>query len=101
MLRKISVVQARRNLGQILEEVFYRGDQVILERSGRVMAVLVPPHLYEQWKNQREEDFQVFDQIRAKNTRYAPEEVEKEIGGAVMKLRRKQKAKATQMGKSS
>ncbi len=40
MVRKVSAMTVRDRLGQILEEVYYRGDAVIIERAGRPMAVL-------------------------------------------------------------
>ena len=41
-IQRITALQARRNLGQILEEVYYRGSYYIIERAGRPMAAMVP-----------------------------------------------------------
>jgi len=35
-------MKARQQLGTILEEVYYRGEQYIIERAGKPMAALVP-----------------------------------------------------------
>ena len=35
MKRKVSAVEARRRLGEILEGVYYRGDEVVIERAVR------------------------------------------------------------------
>ena len=40
--KKINAMKARQAFGQILEEVFYRGEQFIIERAGKPMAALVP-----------------------------------------------------------
>ena len=53
MVRKVSAMTVRDRLGQILEEVYYRGDAVIIERAGRPMAVLVPPAEYERLRARR------------------------------------------------
>jgi prevent-host-death family protein len=35
-------MKARQNFGQMLEEVYYKGDQFIIERAGKPMAAVVP-----------------------------------------------------------
>lgn len=42
MKRRISAVEARKRLGDILESVHYRGDEVVIERAGKPMAVVIP-----------------------------------------------------------
>ena len=41
MLKKISAMKARQNLGNLLNEVSIRGDSYIIERAGKPLAVLV------------------------------------------------------------
>ena len=41
MLKKISAMKARQNLGQLLNEVSIRGDAYIIERAGKPLAALV------------------------------------------------------------
>jgi prevent-host-death family protein len=42
MVKKMNALKARKNLGQLLEEVYYKGDQYVIERAGRPMAAVVP-----------------------------------------------------------
>jgi len=42
MKKTVNAVQARKQLGRLLEEVYYQSQRVIIERAGRPMAVLVP-----------------------------------------------------------
>jgi prevent-host-death family protein len=49
--KKINAMEARRAFGSILEVVFYRGEQFIIERAGKPMAALVPVSLLEEWQN--------------------------------------------------
>ncbi|MEX0750451.1 MAG: type II toxin-antitoxin system prevent-host-death family antitoxin [Dehalococcoidia bacterium] len=42
MKRTVTAVEARRNLGELLEQVYYRGDEIVIERAGKPMATLVP-----------------------------------------------------------
>lgn len=41
MTKTISAYEARTNLGEILNLVYYRGDTVIIEKMGKPMAKLV------------------------------------------------------------
>ena len=38
----LNALKARYNFGQMLEEVYYKGDQFIIERAGKPMAAVVP-----------------------------------------------------------
>ena len=41
-VRTINAVKAREKFGQLLDEVYYKGDMIIIERDGRPMAAVVP-----------------------------------------------------------
>jgi len=40
--KKINAMKARQNFGTMLEEVYYKGEQFIIERAGRPMAAVIP-----------------------------------------------------------
>ena len=40
MVRKINALKVRQNLGQLLDEVYHKGDQYVSERAGRPMAAV-------------------------------------------------------------
>ena len=42
MQRTIDVTTARRQFGTLLDEVFYKGDVITIERKGKPLARLVP-----------------------------------------------------------
>ena len=88
MLKTINALKARRNLGQLLEEVFYKGDQFVIERAGKPMAVVISPSEYEAYKRQREQDMKVFDEIRKKNKGAELEEVQRDVQEAIEAVRR-------------
>jgi prevent-host-death family protein len=88
MRKRINAVKARGSLGQILEEVHYRGDQYIIERSGKPMAAVVPVEQYEQWRSEREAFFQLVDQIRVGNREARPEKIEQDIAAARRQARK-------------
>ena len=48
--KTIKAVKARENFGQMLDEVYYKGDQFIIERAGKPMAAVVPLSQFEEWQ---------------------------------------------------
>ena len=74
MVKKVSAMKVRDNLGQLLDEVYYRGDEVVIERAGKAMAVLVPVSRYEQFHRERQERLKILGRIKAK-TRKVPARV--------------------------
>jgi len=42
MQRTVNVTTARRQFGTLLDEVFYKGDVITIERKGKPLARLVP-----------------------------------------------------------
>ena len=63
MEKTISALDARRRLGELLEEVYYKGNQFIVERAGKPMAAVVPIKHYRQWRKKRDELFAVIDEV--------------------------------------
>lgn len=48
MVKKISAVKARQNLGQVMNEVALRGDDYIVERAGKPLVAIIPIERYEE-----------------------------------------------------
>ncbi|MGD8263392.1 MAG: type II toxin-antitoxin system prevent-host-death family antitoxin [Desulfobacterales bacterium] len=42
MQRTVDVTTARRQFGTLLDEVFYKGDVITIERKGKPLARLIP-----------------------------------------------------------
>lgn len=55
MTKRIPAMTARKNFGELLEGVFYKGDEVIVERAGKPMGVLIPMGQYQKLERQRTE----------------------------------------------
>ena len=88
MRKTVSALKARKNLGELLEEVYYRGDQYIIERAGKPMAAVVPLSQLEAWQEQREDFFRSVDTVRQKNRTTTPETIEREVQEAVRSTRK-------------
>ncbi len=93
MKRKLSAVEARKHLGEILEGVYYRGDEVVIERAGKPMAVVVPAYLYENILRSREDLFAKVDEAQEFNRGVPQEEIDAAIEEAIRYARREIKKK--------
>lgn len=87
-LRTISAYEARRRLGELLEEVFYKQDRLLIKRGRKPMAVVISPKEYEAYLKQREADFRIVDDIRTGAKKFSPRRIERDIAEA-MKTARK------------
>lgn len=88
MLKTVNAVKARQNLGQLINEVYLKDDQYIIERDGKPMVALVPLKHLERWLKQKEKDFEVFEQIRGKNKKVKRKKLEKDVILAIQSIRR-------------
>lgn len=89
VLKKVNAVKARQNLGQLLEEVYYKGDQYLIERAGRPLAAVVPVWQLEERTRRRDRFFGMVDEFWHKNRKVKPEAIEQEVEAAVRAVRTK------------
>ncbi len=89
MLKIVTAIKARKNLGEILEEVFYKQNSFVIKRGQKPMAVVLPLAEYEAYRRQRKEDFLIFDEIREQSEPYGAAEVEKDVQAAVESVRKR------------
>ncbi|MGD0116316.1 MAG: type II toxin-antitoxin system Phd/YefM family antitoxin [Dehalococcoidia bacterium] len=87
MKRKISAVEARKKLGEILESVYYRGDEVVIERAGKPMAVVVPAERYQAMERSRERLFELVEKTWERNKNVPYDEIERDVQAAVREAR--------------
>ncbi len=89
MTKRINALKARKNLGQLLEEVYYKGDQYVIERAGRPMAAVVPVWQLEDRQKRRERFFTMIEEVQKRNKRVKPEVIEREVREAIRAVRAK------------
>ncbi|MPZ50766.1 MAG: type II toxin-antitoxin system prevent-host-death family antitoxin [Dehalococcoidia bacterium] len=91
MKRRLSAVEARKRLGEVLEGVFYRGDEVVIERAGKPMAVVIPAALYEDMQRRKKEAgerlWALMRETQERNKNVPPEVIEAEVDEAVREVR--------------
>lgn len=88
MAKELTALKVRGNLGEILEEVYYKGEKYIIKRGKKPMAVLIPLDEFENYKKQREIDMRVFDRIREKAKDYPAKEIETDVEKVIKAVRK-------------
>ncbi|MBI4796332.1 MAG: type II toxin-antitoxin system Phd/YefM family antitoxin [Deltaproteobacteria bacterium] len=76
MLKKISAMKARQNLGQLLNEVSIRGDSYVIERAGKPLAALVDMERFQQLQEDQEAALQAVRNIWKKMTGADTQEIQ-------------------------
>ena len=87
MAIRVSAREARNRFADIMGSIRYGGEEVIVERSGRPMAALIPVESYERLVAERRTRFEVLDEIRSQLPDVAPEKVQEDIAQAINELR--------------
>ena len=75
----MSAKEARDNFSDLLGSVYYSKEPVIVEKQGRVFAVVISPEDYERLLRGREEHFSVFEDIHRYNLDREPEAIEEDV----------------------
>jgi prevent-host-death family protein len=87
MKRTVSALEARKRLGELLEGVYYRGDEVVIQRAGKPMAVVIPAQRYEAMERDRQRMWELLEKNWEKNKDVPPEVVEREVEEAIREIR--------------
>jgi prevent-host-death family protein len=87
MKRRLSAVEARKRFGEILEGVYYRGDEVVIERAGKPMAVVIPTSRYEAIERSRERLFDLIEKAQERNKDVPYEVIERDVAEAIAEVR--------------
>jgi prevent-host-death family protein len=87
MIIRMGAREARQKLSELVGRVHYGGDTVILESSGKPMAAVVPLEMYNRMMEEREERFQIIDEIRARMPQVSEEAADADIAEALAAVR--------------
>lgn len=91
MARRVGTVEARRSFSRLIGEAGFKGEHIIIERSGTPMAVLIGIDEYERLiaaqAREREARFKRLLSIAERNQDVSPEQVESDVAKAVAAVR--------------
>jgi prevent-host-death family protein len=85
--KRLGAREARAQFADLLGQVHYSNETVIIERAGKPMAALVPLEVVEQYVAARERFFAVVDKIRSQSPDAPQEEVEADVAEAIAAVR--------------
>ena len=91
MTKRVGTVEARRSFSRLVGEAGFGGEHIIIERSGKPMAVLIGIDEYERLiaaqAREREARFKRLLSIAERNQDVSPEQVESDVAKAVAAVR--------------
>ena len=89
MIRTAPAMTVRQNLGELLNEVQYRGDSVVITKGGKPVAAIVDIALYERIRRMREDFDRLLDALAEAGKKVPESEVDSLVAEAVAQSRRK------------
>lgn len=94
MIKRMSAKEARERFAELLGQVHYGKDTVIVEKQGKPVAAVIDMERYERLAKAWDEPFAVLDRIRDKNRDKRPDRVEKDVVDAIAEVRAARRAKS-------
>ena len=82
-------MNVRQNLGELLNQVQYRGDSIVVTKDGKPVAALVGYALYGRMLRLRESFAALTDKLGQVFAGVPAETVEAEINAAIRRIRRR------------
>ena len=93
MIREAPAMTVRKNFGELLNEVQYRRDSVLITRSGKPVAALVDVELFGRIRLLEAEFERLTTQLAERYSKVEQGTAKQEINAAISAVRKKQKAK--------
>lgn len=87
LARRMSAREARANFADLLGQVYYTKQPVIVERKGRPFAVVISPEQFEAMEREQQQAWSVVDRIRERNLDKDPDEVLRDVTAEVEAVR--------------
>ena len=88
MLKTISAIKARQNLGQVMNEVALKDDEYIVERAGKPLVAIIPIEQYQRMKGEKEDFFRMAYDISKEAVKSDSKVIDAEIEEAVLAYRK-------------
>lgn len=83
MIREASAMTIRQNLGELLNEIQYRQDQVLITKGGKPVAAMVDVALFDKIRLMRDEFDKLTLELAKAYQGESPETAEREIAQAI------------------
>jgi len=73
--KQMNITQVRDALGNLVDEVQHQNNKYIILRHGKPAVAVVPLHVYESWKSNRERLFGLIEQMQVSSGSGDPDEI--------------------------
>ena len=87
MAKHVGAREARSKFSDLIGSVRYGNEEVIVERSGKPMAAMIPVEMYERLVAERRARFDVMDRIRSRLPDIPPEKIDRDVTDAISRVR--------------
>ncbi len=87
MLREITAMEARQTFGELLNEVKYRHDNILITKAGRPMAALIDIELFEKVRRMKSQFNKLTLELAKAYEENEAQEAEADIKEALTKIR--------------
>ena len=89
MIKKMSAKDARDRFAEVLGQVHYGKDTIIVEKQGKPVVAVIDVERYERLMEAWDKPFEVIDRIQAKHGNKDVARVQKDVAEAVAEVRAK------------
>jgi len=89
MIREATAMTVRQNLGELLNEIQYRHDQVLITKGGKPVAAMVDVALFDKIRLMRNEFDRLTLDLAKSYQGVSPDVAEREIAQAVAAARKR------------
>ena len=83
MITEVSAVNFRQNLGEMLNQVQYRNDNIVINKDGKPVAALVDAKLFARIRRMRDRSDELTNRLASDSAKIPAEEGMAEIDAAV------------------
>ena len=94
MVKRVSAKEARERFADLLGQVHYGKDTVIVEKQGKPVVAVIDVDRYEQLKKAWDEPFKVLDRIWARNRDKDLDQIQKDVAEAIAETRAQARTKS-------
>jgi len=87
MVRRMSAKEARDRFAELLGQVYYGKDTIIVQKQGKPMVAVIDVDRYEQMAKAWDEPYRILDRIWVKSRGRALDKVQEDVAAAIAEIR--------------
>jgi prevent-host-death family protein len=88
MVKTVSTAEARATFGDVLNSVYYTKEPVVVQKKGKVVAVIISPEAFQRLQEADARDWAIIQAVGERNADQDPDEVLRDVTEEVEAVRR-------------